>query len=74
MQHLLKVLLKRISWISDALKASEDHRVASKCGATTCCVLVPSRVMTWDEKSVLNLSRSVNSSSREALNSSPLRL
>ena len=36
MQHLLKVLLKRISWISDALKASEAHRVASKCDVTTC--------------------------------------
>ena len=23
--------------------------MASKCDATTCCVLVPSRVMTWDE-------------------------
>ena len=39
-------------------EASGAHRVASKCDATTCWDLVPSRMMTWDEISSLNLSRS----------------
>ena len=37
------------------LEASEAHRVASKCDATTCCVLVPSHVMTWGREKVFEL-------------------